>query len=408
MKWKEICEALSFEINKGGSSPSQLEPTEPATRAGFSFLRAFGDKTGIMKYVTYKPAEIYRGPKKWFVFYSYRNPTTGKFKRFRVYEDLNRIKGRDKEQYAQLLKKAINHGLKSGYNPFEGDPFENIPLSIAVNNWTLVQGLNYFKTNLINRGLRKRTQQTYQSTLKFLYKYLQPILNDDIKNLTRHHIASAFRRAQQDNNWTNSTHNNNLTQTKAIFNYLVEEEILEKSPVKVKPLPETITKHKYFSDEVFKKIKDAASEDLLKFIMFLYHTGTRPNEARQIRYENILRDRKLLFIPASISKNKKDDYVPLTDFVLTNFVKTEGLIFPVSVNYYGMKFTELKKKLKLPQEYTLYSIKHTRAIHLAQDGANPYTIMQLFRHSGLEITMSYLRDLGVNINREAAEKGIRF
>jgi site-specific recombinase XerD len=78
------------------------------------------------------------------------------------------------------------------------------------------------------------------------------------------------------------------------------------------------------------------------------------------------------------------------------------LIFGSSVNYFTQKFTKLKKQLSLPKEVTMYAIKHTRAIHLAQDGADPYSIMQLFRHSGLDITMAYLRDLGVNVNRQAA------
>jgi hypothetical protein len=93
--------------------------------------------------------------------------------------------------------------------------------------------------------------------------------------------------------------------------------------------------------------------------------------------------------------------------VLQNY-QQKGRLFKHQVNYYGEKFRKLKESLEIHKDFTLYSIKSTRAIHLAQDGADPYTIMQLFRHSGLDITMSYLRDLGININREATEKGIRF
>ena len=108
-----------------------------------------------------------------------------------------------------------------------------------------------------------------------------------------------------------------------------------------------------------------------------------------------------------MSKNKKDDYVPLTDFVLTNYVQ-KGRLFKAPVNYYGQKFKKIKDALGLHKDYSLYGIKHSRGIHLAEAGADPYTIMQLFRHSNLEITMSYLRGLNININREATEKGIRF
>lgn len=381
------------------ASPSQPENLELAPVAGFRFLKTYGDKSRTMKYVDYKPAEIYRG-KKWFVFYSFRNPETGRFQRFKVYEDLNRIKGEEREEFARQLKKAINFGLSTGFNPFD-----LIPLKIAVKNWTVVQGLNFFKQNLPNRGLRKRTEQTYGSVLKFLYAYLP--LQEPIKELSKIIVNSVFRKAYIDKSWSNVTFNNYITLTKAIWNYLIEEEVTDNNPIKVKPLPENITKHKYFSDEIFKEIKKKAPQDLLRFIMFLYHTGTRPNEARQLKYENILRERKLLFIPASISKNKKDDYVPLSDYVLKNY-QGVGLIFNEAINYYGRKFNEVKTELELDSDFTLYGFKHTRAIHLMQDNADPYTIMQLFRHSGLHITMSYLRDLNVNINREAVEKGIKF
>jgi integrase len=345
----------------------------------------------------YKSARIYRG-KQWHVEYLYKNPSTGKFDRFKVYEEINRIPLEERDAYAEKLRQSVNMGLKEGFSPFE----ERVELEVK--NWTLLQGLNLFKQNLPDRGLRKRTVQTYGSVIKMLLEFTSPIKHDLIKDVTKQQIQSVLNNAKKKNEWSNTTFNNNLTFVKAIFNYLIDQEILQINPAeRIKPLPQQITKHKYFDDKTFNKIKKEADPELLSFIMFLYHTGTRPNEARQLTDKNILRDRKLLFIPASISKNKKDDYVPLTDWVLKNYQP-----FKQPVNYYGQRFAELKKKLGLDSNYTLYSIKHTRAIHLAQDKADPYTIMQLFRHSGLDITMAYLKDLGVNINREATEKGIRF
>lgn len=375
------------------ASPSQLDEMKPAPRVGFRFLTNKRD----MKGTWYRKAKIYRGGKKWFVYYYYYHD--GKFNRYKVYEDLNRQPPEEKEAYALDLRDAVNEQLRSGFNPLRED------LTVVVRNWSVIQGLNFFKTNLPNRGLRKRTIQSYESVLRFLYEYFPA--HTPIKELSKIQVNAIFRQAYLKKKWSNVTFNNYIMFTRAIWNYLIEEEVTDNNPIKVKPLPEQITKHKYFSDEVFKKIKENAPADLLRFIMFLYHTGTRPNEARQLKYDNILRDRKLLFIPASISKNKKDDYVPLTDYILKEF-KGEGLIFGTSVNYFTQKWTKLKKDLKLDKDYTLYSIKSTRAIHLANDKADPYTIMRLFRHSGLHVTMSYLRDLNVDINREAVEKGIKF
>jgi len=387
------------------TSPSQHLENKPALShsdsVGFRFLDTFGDINGDgMK--LYKNVEIKRG-KKWYVQYLFWKETERKYIRKKVYENINRVKGKEQEEYAQTLLNAVKGALKKGYNPFAGKK-----LAVAVKNWTLNQGLNLFKQNLDQRGLRKRSVQSYQSVLRMLNKELVPLGNEPIKDITRQQISKVLLSAKSKNKWNNTTFNNNLTFTKAIFNYLIDQEILEISPAeRIKPLPQTITKHRYFDDKTFEKIKEKADKELLDFIMFLYHTGTRPNEARQLYDHHILRERKLLLIPASVSKNKKDDYVPLSDYVLQNY-QQKGRLFKAPVNYYGEKFRKLKESLELLKDYTLYSIKATRAIHLAQDGADPYTIMQLFRHSGLDITMSYLRDLGININREATTKGIRF
>lgn len=381
------------------ASPSQLEEMKPAPRVGFSFLTANRDKSQTMKYVDYRPARIYRGT-KWHVAYSYRDPETKEFVRFKVYENINRIKDlKEREEFAKQLRDAVNYHLEKGFNPFEEE------LKVVVKNWSVNQGLNFFKTNLPNRGLRKRTIQSYESVLRFLYEYFP--MQTPIKELSKIQVNAIFRQAYIKKKWSNVTFNNYITFTRSIWNYLIEEEVTDNNPVKVKPLPEIITKHKYFSDEVFKKIKDKSPADLLRFIMFLYHTGTRPNEARQLKYEHIDRQRKLLKIPAFISKNKKDDYVPLSEYILKEY-RGEGFIFGTSVNYFTQKWTKLKKDLKLAKDYTLYSIKSTRALHLANDNADPYSIMQLFRHSGLHITMAYLRGLNVTVNREAVEKGIKF
>jgi len=374
--------------------PSQQSEPRPALVAGFGFIKHYGDKTGTLKFIRYKPAKIYSKSHKWFVWYSYFNPAENRYVRFRVYEDLNRIKDpKEKKKYAELLRDAVNYGLRHGYNPFEKkEDYQK--------TWSLIQGLNYFKQHLYDRGLRKRSIQSYESIVRAMYRGFKPYLLNDINEITQHHVRSFL----SGNEWTNTTFNNNLTLVRTIFNYLIDAEIMEKNPAsKVKPLPENIKKHRYFEDDVWQKIKEKASPDLLRFILFLYHTGTRPNEARQLKYEHILRDRKLLFVPASISKNKKDDYVPLSEFVLNEF-KGEGFIFGTSVNYFSQKFIELKKELKLHKDITLYSVKHTRALHLALDGANPYAISSLFRHQSLEITQRYLRDLGVTVNREAADK----
>jgi len=66
-------------------------------KAGFRFLDTFRDKTGTRMKV-YNPATLYKGDTKWYVLFYYRNPDTDKFQRFRVYEDINRVKGDEQDK----------------------------------------------------------------------------------------------------------------------------------------------------------------------------------------------------------------------------------------------------------------------------------------------------------------------
>lgn len=390
--------------------PSQPGKPKPAISAGFSFLLSYGGQKRYqsVKHLTYYPARLSRG-KKWYVLFRCRNPKTGEFQSFKVYENINRIHDKqEKEEFGRSLVDAINRALKDGFNPFTDhlkyETHDSAHDSAhAQKTWTLGQGLNYFKQKLSERGLRKRSIQSYQSVLRMMNKNLATLLHKEISTINKTHIQAAL----SGNDWGNTTYNNNITFVKAIFNYLIDAEILKDNPAaRIKPLPETITKHKYFDGPTWERIKEIAPPDLLEFILFMYHTGTRPNEARQIKFEHIRGDQML--IPAGISKNRKDGYIPISKYIQGKYSKGKGFIFGTSVNYFNQKFQVVKRELKLDKDHTLYSVKHTRAVHLAQDGASPYAIQQLFRHHSLEMTSRYLRDLGLTINRDAVEKGIRF
>jgi len=381
--------------------PSQLQPEKPASVAGFSFLEPDGDQKRyqFVKHKHYHPARLSKG-KKWYVSFQFRDEK-GIMKKFRLYENINRIHDEtEKLQYADKLIEAVNRLLKNGFNPFKISKSEKSEKSEKdeMKAWTLNESLNYFKQKLPSMGLRKRTTETYESILGKLQKKLSPVLHVPVSEIKKVHIAAAL-----EDSGSNVTFNNNLTVIRRIFNFLIDQEITSDNPAKkVKPKPELITRHRSFDEKTWEKIKKKSEPDLLEFILFLYHTGTRPNEARQLRYEHIKGDK--LLIPAAVSKNGKDSFVPLSESIIKKYKKGNGLIFGKSDNYWSGRFLKVKKSLKLQKDFTLYSIKATRAVHLAEDGASPYSIMQLFRHSSLEMTMKYLRGLGINIGREAAEK----
>jgi integrase len=381
--------------------------------SAFRFLKDNSATTMPQVYSHYRPPRLVQTTTRSYVEYWYRVPDElySKYKkewmRFRVFEDINRHKS---DEYAQTLLKAVKDRLQSGFNPFDEERRHFVKPEKEPSVWSLNAGLDKFMEYCHDKKLRKKTIQSYGTLVNFLKEYflkdnriydpLPSFAKDDLKG-----FVSSMRKAK---GWNNYTTNNYIGFAKMIFNWFVKEDIIVKSPAaSLEMLPVNITRHKYYSDDLAEKIKKAllkGNPELYQFCEFIYYTCTRPkSEARLLQVKHILFDRKLLFVPAHISKNKTDDYIPLGEQILEILQDrkkqpADHYIFggekPRSQNLFAMWYKPYKDKFGLGEEYTLYSWKHSRAVHLAQAGADPYQIMRLMRHSSLEITMKYLRDLG--------------
>lgn len=70
----------------------------------------------------YELADVSRGPKEWFVYYSYEHPVTKKLERFKEWSPLNKKRNIPfRETIAQQMIKLINEELKKGFNPFNSE-----------------------------------------------------------------------------------------------------------------------------------------------------------------------------------------------------------------------------------------------------------------------------------------------
>ena len=386
-----------------------------------------------LPYIDFKPPRLVKAKNRWYVEYWYRTPELlyeeikRDWVRFRVFEEINRVKT---DEYANLLLLWVERGLRNGYNPF--DKFkrafqirkkEDEP-DAAPAQWSLNIALDQFIIYCTDKGLRSKTIQTYASPINSVKAYFlkDNAIYQPVTAFTKQAFKDYFKDCRKSEKWSNGTANNYLTNLNVFFNWLVKEERLEKNPVKgIEYLPVNITKHKYYDNATAEKLKNAmriGDPELYQFCEFIYYSGLRPqSEARLIQVKHILFERNLLFVPASISKNKIDDYIPMSDGLVSMLRDRVGqpgnnYIFggtkPHSKNFFTQHFKGYKDKFRLSEAYTLYGFKHTRAIDLAEAGANPYEIMKLFRHQSLEDTITYLRDLGCNISDEINAKTKKF
>lgn len=376
----------------------------------------------VPRFNKYKPPRIVKG-KRWYVEYWYKVPPElseaykGKeWERFREFKDLNKLRT---DEYAEWLLNDITASLDSGWSPFDLEK-KLVTQKKAIPKLSLATGLQRFIEEAKEKGLRTKSVQTYAVVCDSLANYFALRIYEPIESFTQEHLEEYLRHVKRVQGLSNYTRNNYLSFLGTIFNYFIKKKAIRDSPTKnIEKLPVTISKHKYYDTKTFNAIKAATLEkrpQLHDFLEFIYHTGTRPMaEARKLKAKHVLWERELIFIPGEISKNKVDDYIPMSKGLI-QLLKGMGVdacdsncyIFGNSgkpgkgigsPNYFQKPFKKIRDDLKLDPDYTIYAMKHTKALHMAQDGANPYDIMKLFRHSGLDMTMKYLRDLGVDLHK---------
>lgn len=406
-----------FDSCSGHSDTSKAAP-----RAVFRFLRDDNAMTVPRKYIHFRPPRIVKTKARWYVEYWYRIPIdlairfgNREWKRFRVFEDINRFKT---DEYAEKLRKAVEDQLLSGYDPLRDEKVKVEQKENAL-EWSLNIALDQYIERCKENGLRKKSLQSYGTMINFMKDHFikNNALYKPVSSIRKEDIKSFMHQLKVKQGWTsNNTYNNYLGYVISIFNWFISEDQIEKNPAKGLELKKTVvTKHKYYDDKTAAALKQkigAANPYLLNFIEFIYYTATRPkSEARLLKCKNVLFDRKLLFVPGSISKNKRDEYIPMSEGLI-DLLKSMGVdkappeyfIFsvqkkpsekPASQNHFALQFKPFKDALGLGEDYTIYAWKHVRAIHLASDGVDPYEIMKLFRHTDLSTTMIYLRDLGI-------------
>ncbi|WP_343302831.1 tyrosine-type recombinase/integrase [Chitinophaga niabensis] len=398
----------------------------------------------------YRPAKIYPesmdlSVRKWYVYYWFMHPFKGQYERKKVYEDINLYKGESKVEYAKNLRDAVNLALRNGYSPF--DEVEKVEMWIqetekrnaaastgVKTQFTMIQGLKLFLTAKEKEGKSDSTISAYTTTANFMRNWLNDngmllvpaALITDTQYMDMITVASVDKETGV--GWANKTYNNYLLYLETILNWLAEKingNIIPENPIKGATQRETLKrKPSAYTDQelqaILKDVRDAGDTYMEGIILTCYYAAVRSKaEMRALKVENILFDRDMLLLSADGTKARREDYVPL-DPVLKEFYLKQGYdrlpkdwyLFGkdhrpgpemAAENYYARVYKPIRERHGIDDAKKLYNWKHTRAIHLATSGVSPYAIMELFRHTTLEQTMIYLRDLGLLVNREAVE-----
>lgn len=309
-----------------------------------------------------------------------------------------------------------------------------------------------FMIHCVNKDLSKKTLKSYESSLKLFQKYLEEEHNIFTPTMVTAKIFKEYLEftktkgkysyvANGDSTTCNNptarndfgkqvsmwTVNNYLRNIKVFYSYLVECKVFKVHPLAVvKSFKHSRKPKSDIKDIDFNKVIKCL--DLTKFseyrdyiiIQLLLDTGMRIGETLNLKTENILIDKKAIFIPTEINKGRRDRYVFFSttmQIMLRRWMDYKERYFDTEylvVTTRGSNFTvtNFEKNLKsyciragLEENITCHQIRNNFAKRFLLSGGDIFILSKILGHSSVTITEQAYLDV---TNEDIQKKYYKF
>ena len=259
--------------------------------------------------------------------------------------------------------------------------------------------LNYEK------NFSKHTVSAYLRDVKVFEKFLAQ--NDcKISNEINYSFIRQWIVSLSEKRYSKTSINRKIASLKSYFNFLVNIDIIESSPLKGHKNLKSSSKIviPFSEDEimqVFENFNDSKISDRDKLIIeIFYSTGLRREELINIKIQDIFLKEGLIKILGKRSKERLIPIIPSLSKNLKNFISNNN----------NSKYLFETKKLKKISVSTVYRLinkyfrlvsskvkvsphvlRHTFATHMLNNGADINTIKEILGHSSLSSTQIYTK-----------------
>lgn len=375
----------------------------------------------------YKLAKISSG-KELIVFFDYWNPKKHRFQRFKHRHGLNKknVSLADRKQLANDLVASYNANLRKGWSPFEQID-EPAPTEVKESGQSskviaTVEGYIELKKNT----LRRRTWQSYKYSFDVFKAWLEKnnLGKIGFRSLKPNHIRQFHDDLIKSGDYANKSINNHIGNIKVLFSMAVERELIDKNPFsKIEMLPVEVGKNFPYNEKQKKALKKAIlkeDKDLWPFVKMIYHCFLRPVEILRMKVTDFNAATNQFIMHSGTSKNKKQMGVEVPQSFIDEVRSWKLEQYPPNYYIFGyklkpgpkpygrnavtMRHSAISDSLGIPQEYSMYSWKHTGNVDSYKAGVSVPDLMRQNRHHSLEETMGYLRSLGLMPNIEYSTK----
>nr|WP_294572339.1 tyrosine-type recombinase/integrase [uncultured Romboutsia sp.] len=287
----------------------------------------------------------------------------------------------------------------------------------------LEDAIEEFLLELDIKGASKETIRSYTNALKVFKEYMCD--NKNLDNIKAIHIKG-FAKFNKERGLKQKTQNGYISAIRALYTYLVEEDIVSKNlGFSVKLVNANDKKEiEVFTKEEIKKLvqhQRSFNEKVSPYLVvrdtlilnFLLETGCRNHELTNLKYEDIQEG----YIFFKVTKNSKPRVVPISKKLKKLMMRYERIkeehfrknkteenmkeyyflsrsgnqLHTVNV---GQVVQRACKDLGIPR-YKAYphNFRHTFAVNMLKNTKDVYLVSKLLGHCNVSITEEYLRGL---------------
>ncbi|MCI7274458.1 tyrosine-type recombinase/integrase [bacterium] len=215
------------------------------------------------------------------------------------------------------------------------------------------------------------------------------------------------------------TRNNYLGWLSTLCTWMVEKGYLKENPAtKIKKIKEEPKKRNALSAGELASLQNylhGTNKNFLLACLMEYYTFIRPIELAQIKLEHIHVAEQKVFVPASISKNRKDGMVGLNDAIIKLMVELRVFDKPSQCYLFGKDFkpsekqadsrifreyfTKVREALKWDDSKQFYSLKDSGIRDLA-NAEGIVVARDQARHSDISTTNKYLKGDSLTVHEQ--------
>ncbi len=364
---------------------------------------------------------------KWFIEFYVRNPRNDKMVRFKKYKGINKFHSRkERQEAAEKMKLYWTDKLKSGWTPFADESIiydDNLQFQTAIKNYRKLKSKNgtfrFFASKYLDfkrKELESASLSTYRSRLRIFDSWLEGKgLNDvDVSCINNQVIVDFSWHIIDIAMLSKTTVMNYQNLLKEVFEHIRKERKQLQNPCFDLPMTLRVSDSaaypiQEFDIPILKKALKETDPQLWLGCQFVYYCFLRPRKELRflkigdidfgrniilVRQDNAKTSQRRVSIPKVFMKKLLNEY-RLHEYPRDCYVMgKKGKPGPAHLSYNNMgnRHTAIRKKLGLPDNYVMYSWKHTGNIRAADAKIPMRDLQGQNGHTTITTTEIYMKN----------------